>query len=164
MRLVCPIWPVRGPAASRLRLAGMLALAGLLTGVGLALGAEPAVSVTDPRLHLEPSQPAEGLLTVTDNTDAPISLVGAASPGCGLVALSAGKAGPATAPRPVRIEVPAHGSISFSSAGDHLICIGPAAGMRPGDHVPMTLTFADGRKVDAAFAIGTMAPAAESAG
>ena len=51
------------------------------------------------------------------------------------------------------VPVPAGGSIAFAPGGYHLMCMNPGAAMAPGSHVPVSLVFADGSKVQADFAV-----------
>jgi hypothetical protein len=142
--------------ADRLRMASMLASAGLLMGVGLALGAEPSVAVKDPWLRfIIAARPAAAYLTLTNNTDHAVTLTGASSPGCSSLMLhqSVAKGGTQTMAMVDSIAVPAHGSISFSPGGYHLMCMDPTKAARPGATVPVTLTFADGSKISASFPV-----------
>ena len=51
------------------------------------------------------------------------------------------------------VPVPAHGKVSFMPGGYHLMCMSPAAAMRPGQSVPVTLRFADGGSLTASFPV-----------
>jgi copper(I)-binding protein len=147
---------VRQSRADRLRVATMLATAGLLMGVGLALGAEPSIAVEEPWLRfIIAARPAAAYLTLSNNTDHVVTLTGASSPGCSSLMLhqSVAEGGQQTMVMVDSIDVPAHGSISFSPGGYHLMCMDPTATTRPGASVPVTLTFADGETVSASFPV-----------
>ena len=51
------------------------------------------------------------------------------------------------------VPVPAHGKVSFAPGGYHLMCMSPAAAMRPGQSVPVTLRFAGGESLTASFPV-----------
>ena len=51
------------------------------------------------------------------------------------------------------VPIPAGQEIAFAPGGYHLMCMKPAASMKAGDSVPVTLIFADGSKVTAMFAV-----------
>lgn len=53
-----------------------------------------------------------------------------------------------------RVEVPAHGEVAFAPGGRHLMFVGVKTALKPGDVLPATLVFADGRRVAARFAVG----------
>jgi hypothetical protein len=102
-----------------------------------------------------PARPAAGYFTLTNNGDAVVSLVGAASPGCGSVMLhqSRSQNGVETMVPVASVDVPPHGSVSFAPGGYHLMCMAPAATLKPGASVPMTLRFADGGTLTGDFPV-----------
>jgi periplasmic copper chaperone A len=51
------------------------------------------------------------------------------------------------------VAVPVHGALKFAPGGYHLMCMQPAAAMRPGKTVAVTLDFAGGGSVSAAFPV-----------
>ncbi len=51
------------------------------------------------------------------------------------------------------VKVPAHGSFSFAPGGYHLMCMHPQNSMKIGANVPVTLKFADGKTLTAAFPV-----------
>ncbi|HEX3701019.1 MAG TPA: copper chaperone PCu(A)C [Phenylobacterium sp.] len=54
-----------------------------------------------------------------------------------------------------RIETPAGGAVVFAPGGYHLMFLDLKRTLRPGDQLPATLIFADGRKLRLAFAVGS---------
>jgi len=58
------------------------------------------------------------------------------------------------APEP-RVTAPAGGQVVFAPGGRHLMFVGLKRALNPGDRLPATLVFADGRRVKAEFAVGT---------
>ena len=95
------------------------------------------------------ARPAAGYFTLNNDTDKVVTLVGAASPGCGKVMLhhSVQENGQDMMVMVKSLPVPAHGAIKFAPSGYHLMCMSPATTMKPGTSVPVTLSFADGSTV-----------------
>ncbi len=115
------------------------------------LGAASAAAQTSPvtvqkpwMRYLLPSIPAGGYMTLTNDSAADIILTAASSPACGMLMLhkSEDNSGMAMMMDVPSVVVPAHGSVTFSPGGYHLMCMQPA--MKPGDKVTVTLTFKDG--------------------
>lgn len=139
-----------------IRLGALLATAGLMMGAGLALGAEPPLKVENAWIRfIIAARPAAGYFTLTNDTDDPVVLTGASSPGCGTLMLhqTVNKGGTDQMAMVDSVSVPAHGSIDFSPGGFHLMCMHPAAETRPGKDVPVTLSFADGKKLETEFPV-----------
>ena len=121
-----------------------------------AAAGEANVTLTDGYLRLIiPTRPAAGYFTLTNNGEAARSLVGAASPGCGSVMLhqSRSQNGVETMVPVKSVDVPAHGNVSFAPGGYHLMCMAPAATLKPGASVPVTLRFADGGTLTGDFPV-----------
>ena len=121
-----------------------------------AAAAEANVTLSDGYIRLIiPTRPAAGYFTLTNGGDTAASLVGAASPGCGSVMLhqSRSQNGVETMVPVKSVDVPAHGSVSFAPGGYHLMCMSPAATMKPGTSVPVTLRFADGGTLTGDFPV-----------
>jgi periplasmic copper chaperone A len=53
-----------------------------------------------------------------------------------------------------RVEIPAGGEVAFTPGGRHLMFVGLKRPLNPGDRLPATLTFADGRSLKVDFAVG----------
>jgi copper(I)-binding protein len=126
----------------------LLTLALAAAPLAAAAGAPPGLSVQSPWMrYLLPSTPAAGYFTLVNNSDTPILLAGAASPACYLTTLhdSSETSGMALMTAVPSITIPAHGSLSFTPGGYHLMCDQPV--MKPGDKVNVTLGFADGSSV-----------------
>jgi copper(I)-binding protein len=51
------------------------------------------------------------------------------------------------------VPVPAHQSVTFAPGGFHLMCMSPAASLKPGTTVPVTLSFKDGGTLTSDFAV-----------
>ncbi len=123
---------------------------------GPAAAAEAGVSLTGGYIRTTiPARPAAGYFTLANDGDAAASLVGASSPGCGSVMLhrTVSTNGQETMVPVASVDVPAHGSVSFAPGGYHLMCMKPAATLKPGTSVPVTLTFKDGGTLSADFPV-----------
>lgn len=135
-------WSMRRPGLA----AASAALAlGLLATPAVAAG--PAVTVSHQWMRfLTPQIPAAGYFTLYNGSGQPAVLTGAASPDCGQLMLhrSEMKNGMASMHMVPDIVVPPHGSVTFQPGGYHLMCMSPAATLRPGHTVPVSLRFKDG--------------------
>jgi periplasmic copper chaperone A len=154
-----PSSPKAGPGA-RPRHASILLLCALLGGL---LVAGTTVSAADGKLALRgpwfrlvmPSLPAAGYFILSNPTDAVHTLVGAASPACGMLMLhrSVNQNGQERMVMVQGVPVPAHSNVTFAPGGYHLMCMSPAKTMTPGHSVPVTLRFADGNILSANFPV-----------
>jgi hypothetical protein len=101
------------------------------------------------------SLPAAGYFTLSNPTASPATLTGAGSAACGGVMLhkSVRKNGSDSMVMVPSVAVPAHGSLRFAPGGYHLMCMQPAAAMRPGTTVTVTLKFAGGGNLSAPFPV-----------
>jgi hypothetical protein len=121
-----------------------------------AMAAAPAVTVSHQWMRfLTPQIPAAGYLTLYNGGSQPAVLISAASPDCGTLMLhrSIIQNGTAKMVMVMSITVPAHGSVTFHPGGYHLMCMQPAADLRPGKSVPVSLTFKDGQTLSATFPV-----------
>jgi hypothetical protein len=102
-----------------------------------------------------PSLPAAGYFSLANPTATAHVLVGAASPDCGSVMLhrSIDEGGQERMVMVKTVTVPAQGSIAFAPGGYHLMCMSPAAAMKPGGSARVTLSFADGETLAADFPV-----------
>ncbi len=120
-----------------------------------ALAAE-GLTISDARMRLViPSRPAAGYFTLSNDTDHAQALVGASSPACGMIMLhqSLHQNGQERMVMRKRVNVPAHGSVSFAPGGYHLMCMKPGKAMVPGHKVPVTLDFQDGGRMTVEFPV-----------
>lgn len=144
----------------RFRTAWRLATLCCLIGSALA-AADPAapagrLEIRDAWIRWLPANlPAGGYLTLINGSTRPATLLKAASAAfrqCGLhrTLMSGGS----MQMNPVeRITVPAGASLNFASLGYHLMLVEPVKPVRPGDHVPITLYFADGSSTTVPFEV-----------
>ncbi len=145
----------RGPAR-RARLPALVLAAIAAAWVAPAAAAETGVTLADGYIRtIIPARPAAGYFTLTNGGDTAASLVGASSPGCGSVMLhqTVSSNGQETMVAVKSVEVPPHGSVSFAPGGYHLMCMKPAATLKPGTSVAMSLRFADGGTLSADFPV-----------
>lgn len=99
--------------------------------------------------------PAGGYVTLSNAGDAPVTLVGASSPDYADVDLhrSLTRNGTASMVAVTQIRLAAHATLSFAALGYHLMLTQPRRSVTPGDHVPITLHFADGGSLTASFEV-----------
>ena len=134
----------------------LFALAAFLLG-GAARAAPPTgITLSDPWFRfITPAIPAAGYFTLSNSTADAQTLVGASSPDCGSLMLhrSVVKNGAEEMVMVPSVLVPAHGKLQFAPGGYHLMCMSPAAAMRPGRSAPVTLRFDGGAALDATFPV-----------
>jgi copper(I)-binding protein len=137
-----------------------LTLAILLAAV--AMGSQPAAAGEDDLVlsggYMQttiPSVPGAGYFTLENKGEMDRELVGASSPGCGSVMLHKSEEvnGVSTMRHVDSVPVPAHKSITFAPGGFHLMCMSPTASLKPGNSVPVTLTFKDGSTLTGDFPV-----------
>jgi periplasmic copper chaperone A len=150
--------PKAGPGARPVRKTKLplVALCGALAISQPARAAEAGLALADPWFRLVmPSLPAAGYFTLSNADGAARTLIGAASPACGMLMLhrSVDQGGRESMAMVDRVPVPAHGKLGFAPGGYHLMCTSPTAAMRPGHSVPVTLHFADGSSLTASFPV-----------
>jgi len=99
--------------------------------------------------------PAAAYLTLTDSGDAPAVLIGASSPSYGSISLHRSvETGGTMSMVPVeKITINPHSSLDFGLAHYHMMLMQPKAGVRPGAHVPITLSFVDGTALEVDFEV-----------
>jgi periplasmic copper chaperone A len=127
----------------------MSPVARLLAGLLLCLAASAqdgaAVQVRDSWVRWLPGNlPAGGYLTLTNNADIPIKLIGAACDAYGSVSLHQSRLqGGTVEMSPVEaITVKPHSSLNFATGGYHLMLMQPNRPLKPGDRIVITLKFA----------------------
>jgi periplasmic copper chaperone A len=101
------------------------------------------------------SRPAAGYFTLSNATATPRTLVGAASPGCGMLMLheTVSRSGEESMVMVPSVTVPAHGKVAFAPGGYHLMCMSPTSLMQRGQSVPVTLRLADGESLQVNFPV-----------
>jgi copper(I)-binding protein len=127
-------------------LARMLAWMGACT---CAFGAQnaPPIQVRDAWVRWLPGNlPAGGYLTLVNAGDQASSLVAASCPDYADVSLHRSRtvAGTSQMTPVEKITVAAHSRLEFAAQGYHLMLTHPRKTLRPGDRVPVTLSFSGG--------------------
>jgi copper(I)-binding protein len=130
----------------------------LLAGVGDAFAAPPGESLwlSAPSFRfIIAARPAAGYFTLFNASATPRRLIGASSPGCGMLMLhkSMEMGGVAHMSGVKGVTIPAHGKVKFEPGGYHLMCMSPTAAMRPGKTVQVILKFKDGPAMSAEFPV-----------
>jgi len=121
-----------------------------------ALGAQDVSvpQVTDAWIRWLPGDlPAGGYITLVNTGDRPASLIAASCPDYADVSLhrSRNVAGTSQMMPVHEITVAPHSSLSFAAQGYHLMLAHPTKILKPGDRVPVTLSFAAGAAVTVQF-------------
>ena len=147
-----------GPAARPRPKTGPAIFVAMMLSASVAAhaGAPDGISLSDPWFRfITPTIPAAGYFMLSNSTAAAQTLIGASSPACGSLMLhqSVTKSGVEQMIMVPKVDIPAHGTLQFAPGGYHLMCMSPAAAMRPGQSVPVTLQFDGGESLDASFPV-----------
>lgn len=137
------------------------ALVGLVCGAALAVSAgafaeAPPVHVEKAWIRWLPANlPAAAYAEIVNDSDATVRLVGASSPDYGMVMLHRSRLahGDSTMEHVEGADIPAHGRLTLSPGGYHLMLSHPTRTLKPGDTVTMTLEFAGGGNVKTTFPV-----------
>ena len=132
----------------------MFLAAGLLLSAGAQATQADAVRASHAWLRLLPGDlPAGAYVTLQNKSDQPVALTGASSTAYAEVALhqSSSEGGMSRMAMVNSLTVPAHGTATLAPAGYHLMLMKSTHPVKPGDTVPMRLTFADGSVLAADF-------------
>jgi len=154
----------RGRGTARLATALLLGAwlgAGFSFAVAAASGAQSSAAVSTLEIRdawirwLPASLPAAGYLTLINHGDQPIRLTGASSDAYRDISLhhSMSHEGMSHMESVSDINVPAHSTLRFEATGYHLMMMQPTRTLAPGDHVMLTLRFADGTVRGASFEV-----------
>jgi len=117
---------------------------------------QSTVSITDAWFRMLPAGlPAGAYFTLHNGSGKVLALKAADSPACGMLMLhkSDESSGMASMSDVERIDVPPGSTFKFAPGGYHLMCMSPTALLKIGTSAPVTLHFADGSKITAAFAV-----------
>lgn len=134
-----------------------------LTAIGAALlfWVVPAFAVTPPSVTdawiraMPAGIPSGGYFTLHNNGAKDVVLTGASTPVCASLMLhkSENNGGMSSMHHVDEVKVPAGGSVAFAPGGYHLMCMRAAPAVTPGGRIEVTLTFKDGEKLTAPFAV-----------
>jgi copper(I)-binding protein len=99
--------------------------------------------------------PSGAYLTLTNSGTVPQTLVGATSPDFAEVSFHQTRTvnGVSEMTALSALTVRPQGRLQFAPGGYHLMLMQPLRALHPGDHVPITLRFADGRALQASFQV-----------
>ncbi|MEJ0026786.1 MAG: copper chaperone PCu(A)C [Rhizomicrobium sp.] len=131
-----------------------LAALALVLAAGTA-EAEP-LTVTDAWIRALPGGlPAAGYFTLHNATAKTVVLTGAGAADCAEFMLhrSDTSNGMAMMEDTTAIPVPPGKGIAFAPGGYHLMCLTPSARVKAGGHIPVTLYFAGGARLETVFAV-----------
>ena len=118
--------------------------------------AAPRPTVTDAWIRALPGKlPAGGYFTLHNATAKAVTLIGASSPACGMLMLhkSESVSGVASMGDVSTIDVPAGGTLKFAPGGYHLMCMDPAASLKKGGTVMISLEFSGGTTQTIEFSV-----------
>jgi copper(I)-binding protein len=98
-----------------------------------------------------------GYLTLVNHGRSPVALVKAESPLArkGEIHRSSMAAGVMRMTAEASVAIPPGGTVRFAPGGYHLMFLGLTKSLAPGDRLPATLRFSDGRQVRVAFRVGS---------
>ena len=129
----------------------------LLVAMAVTTGhADTPLRVEQAWIRLLPGDlPLAGYFQLVNESGAPANLVSAESPGFGGIMLhrSIVVGGSSRMEHVDSVQVPDGGSVRFEPGGYHLMLMKRQDALRVGDHVPITLRFADGRQLTAEFEV-----------
>lgn len=114
------------------------------------------IQVSDAWMRALPAKlPAAGYFTLHNTGAKEVALTGASSGACGMLMLhkSTEHGGMGSMEDVQSVTVPAGGTIKFAPGGYHLMCMDPTPAVKPGAKVAVELSFADGARLSADFAV-----------
>ena len=114
------------------------------------------IQVTDAWIRWLPAKlPSAGYMTLTNMSSVTQVLVSASSPDYGSITMHHTRKSQEMSEMMLveSIEVMPKMSVRFAQGGYHLMLMHPLHDLHPGDRVPITLRFADGRSILVSFAI-----------
>jgi len=99
--------------------------------------------------------PSAGYFDLHNGGSKTISLTGASSPACGMLMLhkSENMGGMMHMEDVAAVDVAPGRTIKFAPSKYHLMCMDATPALKAGAHVPVTLEFADGSKLQSTFAV-----------
>jgi hypothetical protein len=99
--------------------------------------------------------PAAGYATLSNAGDRPMTLIGASTPDYGAVMFhkSRNQHGLEQMLPVDRVQIDPHSQVSFAPANLHIMLMQPTRAIHPGDHVLLTLRFADGELLKVQFEV-----------
>ena len=139
--------------------AGVIACAILLASPATHSAGVPAtVVVTNAWIRWLPADlPAAGYATLRNVGDRPVTLIGASTLDYATVMFheSRNQHGVAQMIPKDSIQIEPHSQVSFAPESFHIMLMQPTRAIQPGDHVVLTLRFADGQALKIRFEVRT---------
>ena len=136
--------------------AQLLACASLLATAGHSADIAASVSVSNAWIRWLPANlPAAGYATVRNLGDQPVTLSGASTPDYAVIMFhqSRNQLGVEQMVPIDSIRIAPRSQVSFAPQGFHIMLMQPQRDIQPGDHVLLTLRFADGQSLPVQFAV-----------
>lgn len=134
----------------------LLMLCASIAANGDAPSTPPNVSASNAWIRWLPSGlPAAAYVTLRNAEQHPVTLLGVSTRdyGAAMFHASRNQNGVETMLPIDRIRIDPHSQVSFAPAGLHIMLMQPSRAVGPGDHVILTLKFADGRSLPVQFEV-----------
>jgi copper(I)-binding protein len=131
-------------------------LCALLSAAAGAANSDVGVQATDAWIRWLPADiPSGAYLTLTNSGSTPRVLVSAVSPDFGEVSfhLTHTADGMSEMSAVGALTISPRSRLQFAPGGYHIMLMQPLRTLHPGDHVPITLQFADGSSLQVSFAV-----------
>jgi periplasmic copper chaperone A len=131
-------------------------LCALLSTFASAAGSEAGIQARDAWIRWLPANiPSGAYLTLINSGTAPQVLVSAASPDFAEVSFHQTRTvnGLSEMSAVSALTISPQSSLQFAPGGYHIMLMQPSRTLHPGDHVPITLRFADGKSLQVSFEV-----------
>jgi copper(I)-binding protein len=141
---------------TKMLMTGLLACATFLAAPGNTAELRASVSVSDAWIRWLPANlPAAGYATLHNEGDRRATLVGASTSDYGMTMFHASRNQHGVEQMvPIdSIAIEPHSQVSFVPEGLHIMLTEPKKPIQPGDHVLLTLRFADGQALQVQFEV-----------
>jgi copper(I)-binding protein len=128
----------------------------LVSASSVAAEAAPSVQVSEAWIRWLPANvPSAGYMLLTNTGSTPRVLIGATSPAFGEIGVHQSRTvNGVTDMAPVdSLTLPPHSNLRFAPGGYHLMLMQSSRSLRAGEHVTITLRFADGPSLDVPFEV-----------
>lgn len=138
------------------QLARTLACTGLIAASAAATAATPDAHVEHAWIRWLPANlPVAGYATIVNDGDGTLRLASASSPDYTGVMLHRSRLAQSDSTMVMveHLNIPAHANVKLAPGGYHLMLTHARRPIRPGDKVPITLSFADGTTLQVDFSV-----------
>jgi hypothetical protein len=136
--------------------AALIACASFLATAGRAADIAASVSVSNAWIRWLPANlPAAGYATLRNVSDRRATLIGASTPDYAVTMFheSRNQRGVEQMVPIDSVRIEPHSQVSFAPEGFHIMLMQPKRAIQPGDHVLLTLRFADGQSLQVRFEV-----------